>query len=164
MPYSTRNLSISSILFPSLNSSLEGISADLFFRGCRRHCPGCHNLELQTFQAPNKSAMDVVKAVQDNQVKILTLMGGEPLDVDHDALINLLEALKELCPDLRINLYTGYELEEVPEDIKSYVGSIKTGMYDETKLNKRPCFLASSNQRYYQRNSAGEFVQLYPAL
>lgn len=155
-------LSIASMLYPSLNSSLEGVSADIFFRGCYRHCPGCHNLELQTFTGPNTSIQQVLNAIGTSGTRIVTLMGGEPLDVPMDALLELLEAVHTHYPQVQVNLYTGYELPEVDQRVKDYVTVIKTGMYDETKLNKRPSFLASSNQKYFRKDEQGRFIQVYP--
>lgn len=155
-------LSVSSMLYPSLSSSLEGISADLFFIGCKRLCPGCHNSELQEFVPPNTSIAHVIETLKNNKVRILTLMGGEPLDVDIEVMLFLLQELKTHLPDLRVNLYTGYELDEIDSRLLGFFGSIKTGMFDRTQLNTPPSFLASKNQKYFQRDSYGKLVKVYP--
>lgn len=162
MDLTKKTLSIASVLYPSLNSSLEGISADIFFRGCKRHCPGCHNLELQMFTEPNYSIQQVIDAIRKHNIKIVTLMGGEPLDMPIDALLALMDAILAYCPDISINVYTGYELSQVDPRVKKYASVIKTGMYDETQLNRKPSFLASVNQKYFRKDGQGTFIQVYP--
>lgn len=146
----SERLSIQSVVYPSLNSNPDGISADLFFKGCTLHCKGCHNLELQSFSAPNTSIHTVIKAINKNNVKILTLMGGEPLDVNILLLHELLKILKKTFPYLKISLYTGHELSEVSPVLFGYLDYIKTGRYDCTQLNPKGSFLASKNQHFYK--------------
>ena len=155
-------LSISSMLYPSLNSSLEGISSDIFFRGCSHHCNGCHNTELQTFQEPNTSVQDVITAIRDNDVHIVTLMGGEPTEVKKEVMIFFLNTLNQELPWIKINLYTGMELMELDTDILGYCSAVKTGWYDKDNLSPKGSFLASNNQKYYRKENKGNFVAVYP--
>lgn len=154
--------SIQSIVFPSFNSNPDGISADLFFKGCKLHCNGCHNKELQEFDSPNTSISDIISALETNKVKILTLMGGEPLDVDKVLLLELLDSLKGEFPALQLSLFTGHELKDVPIGLFSYLDYIKVGRYDNTKLNPHGSFLASSNQKFYKivDNTHENYVKL----
>lgn len=147
--YSER-FSIQSIVFPSFNSNPDGISADLFFKGCKIHCKGCHNKELQEFGQLNTSVNDILRAVQKNNVQILTLMGGEPLDIDIIVLIDLLRLLKTNVPALKISLFTGYALSKLSISILQYLDYIKVGSYDETQLSPYGSFLASKNQKFYK--------------
>jgi anaerobic ribonucleoside-triphosphate reductase activating protein len=126
------------------------MSADLFFKGCNLHCKGCHNLELQTFSEPNTSIHDIIQAIQKNNIKILTLMGGEPLDVATVLLIELLRILKQTFPELKLSLYTGHQLHEVPHELFCHLDYIKVGKYDCNHLNPKGSFLASSNQKFYR--------------
>lgn len=157
-----KKFSIQSIVYPSLNSNPDGISADLFFKGCNIHCSGCHNKELQEFGAPNTSICNIIQAIENNGVKILTLMGGEPLDVDRLLLFELMKTLKRKFPELKISMFTGYKLKNVPVGIFSYLDYIKVGRYDNTKLTPQGSFLASSNQKFYKiiDNKRSEYVEL----
>lgn len=155
-----KTLSISSILFPSLNSSLRGISADVFFKGCKRHCPGCHNLELQTFAEPNHSVEEILGLIEEHEIKIITFLGGEPVDQPIEDFLHLLKSIYEKFPEVKMSMYTGYELEEVDTRILDFLSDIKTGSYREDLRNKRGSFLASSNQKYFQKNDYGKFVEV----
>lgn len=146
----TKAYSVQSLVYPSMNSNPDGISADLFFKGCSIHCKGCHNIELQRFSKPNTSLQDIITAIEKHGVKILTLMGGEPLDVHVVLLIKLMSVLKSKFPDLKIALYTGHSLEEICPAIFSYIDYLKVGRYDCECLNPQGSFLASSNQHFYK--------------
>ena len=154
-------LSIASILFPSLNSSMAGISADIFFKGCKRHCPGCHNLELQTFAEPNHSVEEILNLIEKYEIKIITLMGGEPVDQPIENILHLMWSIHRRFPSVRLSMYTGYELDEVDPRILDLLSDIKTGSYREDLRNKRGSFLASSNQKYFQKDDCGVFVEVH---
>lgn len=145
-----KKYSVQSVVFPSMNSNPDGISADLFFKGCTLHCKGCHNLELQRFSEPNTSILDIAQAIHKNNVKILTLMGGEPLDVGVVLLCDLLRNLKKLFPTLKFGLFTGHELKDLSHSLVEYLDYIKVGKFDCEQLNPKGSFLASKNQHFYK--------------
>lgn len=158
----TITLSISSVLWPSMNSSLSGLSMDIFFKGCKRHCPGCHNLELQTFAEPNHSVSEILSLIENTKTKVVTFMGGEPMDQPIESFLYLIETIRENFPEVRMSMYTGYELDEVDTRILDFLNDIKTGSYREDLRNKRGSFLASSNQKYFQKDEHGVFVEVHP--
>ena len=57
-------------------------------------------------------------------------------------------------------LHTGYELDEVDTRILDFLDDIKTGAYREDLRNKMGSFLASSNQKYFQKDDCGVFVEV----
>jgi anaerobic ribonucleoside-triphosphate reductase activating protein len=137
---------------------------DLFFYGCHRHCPGCHNLKLQKFMKPNSSALDVIKVIRKHanyHIYVLSLMGGEPLEVDINLLSNLIKEVKGEFPDIKVALFTGYELEDVPEQLKDMIDYIKTGWYDERQKAPYKSFLATKNQKMWKKVE-NTFVLQYP--
>ena len=165
MDYNKKSLSVSSMLFPSLNSSLDGISIDIFLYGCKRHCKNCHNKELQEFKAPNHSIADILAAIHRNlqyNVAVVTILGGEPLDTDNDILIDLILAIKNEFPKLKVAMFTGYEMSQIPLKVLKALDYVKTGEYDETKPSKFGSFLATTNQKMFKRISSGVFIQQYP--
>lgn len=167
MDYNKKSLAVSSMLFPSLNSSLDGISIDLFLYGCKRHCKNCHNKELQEFKAPNHSIADILAAIRRNiqyNVKVVTILGGEPLDTDNDTLIALILAIKNEFPNLKVSMYTGYEMSQIPLKVLKVLDYVKTGEYDEIKPSKFGSFLATTNQRMFKKSSDGTFLQQYPMI
>lgn len=155
MTHHDKIFSVQNLLFPSFSSNPDGISGDLLFKGCKRHCKGCHNLELQEFAPPDTSVNDIIRAIKANDIHILTLMGGEPLDQDIKALRYLICSVKDEVKGLKVSLYTGNEFEEIPEEILELVDYVKTGRYDEDNLSNGDYFLASYNQRFYKRANSG---------
>ena len=153
-------LSISTVLWPSMNSSLRGLSMDVFFRGCHRHCYNCHNLELQTFAEPNHSVEEILELIEKHGVGVVTLMGGEPVDQPVESILHLMESIRDRFPSVKLSMYTGYELDEVDTRILDFLDDIKTGSYREDLRNKMGSFLASSNQKYFQKDGCGVFVEV----
>lgn len=131
---------------PSLCDGL-GYRTVLFLQGCDLQCIGCQN----------KSAWDLTKGIK-KDVKVLaqelrekcfnkelTISGGEPL-MQTGALRELLEELK----DFDLCLYTGHELNEVPQSILTYLKYIKVGRFvQELRTTTKP-FVGSSNQRFME--------------
>lgn len=154
--------SIQSILYPSLNSNLDGISADIFFRGCRPpYCEGCHNLELQRFEKPNKSTEDIINSLKPyvDSLYVVTLMGGEPLDRSHKLLLELIVELKQQFSDIKVAVYTGYNLSQVPLEILEHIDYVKCGQYQGQNKTPFGSFLASKNQIMYQKSKDTWYIQ-----
>ena len=75
--------------------------------------------------------------------KKVTISGGEPL-LQKEAVIELLRELS----DFDLCLYTGHELEEVPEEILKYLKYIKVGRFIlEQRTSTKP-FVGSTNQKF----------------
>ena len=145
--------------FVSVDRTLE-----LYFVGCTRKCTGCHNEELQTINPSTiyYSPFGIIETLLDyitiaEQVHIL---GGEPLEQPRTAMVELCQLLKT-HGFKNIVLFTGYDIPEnkisksIP--IFQYIDYLKTGPYDQTKLNtekiKEPVLgleLASLNQKVYK--------------
>lgn len=140
--------SIHSIVFPSLNSNPDGISADLFFNGCKIHCKGCHNKELQDFKEANTSTSEILDCLLSNNVKIVTLMGGEPLDRSIDDLCYLVNSIK--AHGIKVSLFTGYCTSEIPSKLFKLLDYVKVGKFDCIHLNPVGSFLSSHNQHFYK--------------
>ena len=75
--------------------------------------------------------------------KKVTISGGEPL-LQKDALLELLEELK----DFDLCLYTGHEIEEVPEEILKYLKYIKVGRFILEERTSTTPFVGSKNQKF----------------
>jgi anaerobic ribonucleoside-triphosphate reductase activating protein len=131
-----------------LVSSLEYISVDLFFYGCSRRCIGCHNPELWEFKNPNLSAEEIVEIVNlAERAKVVTLMGGEPLEQEN--LIYLLGKLRETGKML--SLCTGFKLNEIPREVLELLSFVKTGAYIDSDRTPFKSFLSSKNQIFYSK-------------
>ena len=153
--------SVSSVLFPSFNSNLDGISIDIFFRGCSRLCPGCHNKELQEFVEPTVSIECIKKSLNSYRDKysVITLMGGEPMDVPKDRLLYLLKVLHTEFPEKKLSMYTSVDFKRVDVEILQLLDYIKCGFYDETSRTPTGEFLASKNQIMYKKKEGEWNIQ-----
>ena len=143
-----------------MNSSLSGLSMDVFFKGCKRHCSGCHNPELQTFSEPNHSVEEILGLIENTRTNIVTFLGGEPVDQPIESFLHLLNSIRDKFPEVKMSMYTGYELSDIDTRILEYLSDIKTGSYREDLRNKMGSFLASSNQKYFQKDDHGVFVEV----
>ena len=131
---------------PSLCDGL-GYRTVLFLQGCDLQCIGCQN--KSTWDLTKGIKKDVKVLAQELREKCfnkeLTISGGEPL-MQTSALRELLEELK----DLDLCLYTGHELNEVPQSILTYLKYIKVGRFvQELRTTTKP-FVGSSNQRFME--------------
>lgn len=141
------NLRINSIMNnPSLCDGY-GYRTVLFLQGCNLRCPGCQN--PSTWDINKGTLIDVKELADILRIKCinkkLTISGGEPL-LQTGSLLELLEELK----DFDLCLYTGHELDEVPQEILRYLKYIKVGSFKkELKTTLKP-FVGSTNQEFME--------------
>jgi len=100
----------------------DKISCNIYFSGCKnnKNCDikECHNPQLRLFNYgySSKSFEPLIQDQGKNYlVECFCLMGGEPFDQNPDELLELIEKLKKY--KLPIYTYTGYDLNDIPEDI-----------------------------------------------
>ena len=79
----------------------------------------------------------------------ITLSGGEPL-MQKDVVSEIVKKL----PDFDIALYTGHELNEVPDEILQNVNYVKTGPFVEKLKSSVTPFVGSTNQTFMKVNHA----------
>lgn len=123
-----------------------GVRSVVFFQGCHRRCPGCHNPETWSACGGRETT---VGAIEDQLLTLssrrVTISGGEPLE-QPVALHALVERLSEDGFD--IALYTGGSSEEVPKDVIKHLKYLKTGSFvQDLKTSTKP-FVGSSNQDF----------------
>lgn len=130
-----------------------GIRTTIFLQGCKHHCPGCHNPQLQGdggyFTTPKELAQELTDG--GNELK-LTLSGGEPM-LQADALFELLYEITMIMkrkPD--VWCYTGFTWEEIQQNhsmmrLVSLCDVIIDGRFEIDKRDTSLLFKGSSNQR-----------------
>ena len=138
-----------------------GVRASIFVSGCRFNCKGCFNKEAQDFNYGNKfdkKAEDkFMEYIKDNNVKGVSILGGEPLmQTMDDSLLNLLKRIKKES-NKEIWMWTGfvYEtaiLDEKRKEILNYVDVLVDGQFDESKKVLNLKFRGSTNQRIIDLN------------
>lgn len=124
-----------------------GLRTVLFLQGCKFHCKGCHN--KSTWDPCGGTAYEVEKLAeilrQRCSNKKLTITGGEPL-LQKEAVLKLCSELK----DFDLCLYTGYELDDVPQEILNYLRFIKVGLFEQSKMTSVLPFVGSTNQKFLE--------------
>jgi len=94
-----------------------GVRVTLFVSGCSHHCEGCFNEETWDFQYgqpfTEETADKIIAMLAPDYIEGLTLLGGEPLEpANRQALLPLVQAVKEKYPGKNIWCYTGYLFEQ----------------------------------------------------
>lgn len=148
----------SDIKYPDVANGL-GVRVSLFVSGCRRHCPECFNKEAQDFKYgkpfTDKEITFIESKLQLPQVRGLSLLGGEPMELENVVeLMSLCKYYKTQYPDKDIWCYTGYTIEELlnrnniaTKEILKYIDILVDGDFQIDKKNLSLKFRGSSNQR-----------------
>ncbi len=141
----------------STQYSLTYGAFEVYISGCDGLCGcTCHNRELWNFDLGShySNFMSYIKKKVtefSSVIEYIWILGGEPLLQDIDELYNMIIDLKGLGKE--IVLFTRFDLEEIPEEIKSICDFIKCGKYEEGCLSDsyicKGIKLATSNQKIY---------------
>lgn len=128
-----------------------GVRTVVFFQGCDIRCKGCHNQSTWDITKGKPITTDQLAEILKKQVvnKKITLSGGEPL-MQKDAVNELIDLLS----DFDIALYTGHEIEDVPDEILKKIRYIKTGSFQIDKKTSVKPYVGSYNQEFRRINNA----------
>ena len=130
-----------------------GLRMAIFFQGCRRGCPGCHNPGSWPLGGGRGVKADTLLegAGKNPLLAGVTFSGGEPL-LRAAALIPLAEGIGRLGLDLAI--YTGWTFEEIMEDgdasvlaLLGYASTLVDGPFILEQKSLVLPFRGSKNQR-----------------
>ena len=136
-------------------SNWDGITATIFFSGCKFHCPGCFNQEAWDFnhgQPFDKKAEDLfISYAKNPHVTGVCLLGGEVFQQDLDRILDLVIRIKR---EVRkpIHVWSGYTYEEIMSDEKKmvilcHVDTLVDGPFIFKRKDLRLKHRGSSNQR-----------------
>jgi anaerobic ribonucleoside-triphosphate reductase activating protein len=141
------------------------VRVSLFVSGCTHHCPGCFNLEAQSFTygAPFTPEVEdeILDACDKSFIAGLTILGGEPMEpVNQRGLLTLLRRFRARFGDSKtIWIYTGCVIEElrapsvsrwrteVTDEILSLIDVLVDGPFVMALRDPSLRFRGSSNQR-----------------
>ena len=129
---------------------------EIYISGCEKHpCKGCYTPELWNPAVGEELTKERYELLRLNildkldMIENLMVCGGEILEKPVEEVIELLQFLKQFKKP--IWLFTRFEIDKVPSEVKALCNYIKTGMYLQNKLtDKNIQFgykLASSNQK-----------------
>ena len=139
-----------------------GVRVSLFVSGCTHHCPGCFQPETWDFQYGSpftgETVAQILELLAPDHVEGLTLLGGEPMEpANREALLPLLDAVRQRYPQKSIWCFTGYTFEglrsgkpgpkETIDAMLSHLDVLVDGPFVEAKKNLNLRFRGSSNQR-----------------
>lgn len=138
-----------------VNGRLAGQS--LYVQGCRFHCPNCFNSDIWDFQGGKEWTSAAKKEFLDlsnrQYIKRISILGGEPLaDENVNDVCDLLMQTRNLYPDKKIWLYTGYTWEELIRDDKrkntiKFADVLVDGRYVDLEKDASLKWKGSRNQR-----------------
>lgn len=136
---------INSIKFNRSLVDGPGVRTVVFFQGCDLHCKGCQNPSTWEMKNGTEITTDELVTVLKKEVinKKVTFSGGEPL-MQVEALIDIVKKLS----GFDVAVYTGYEFEEIPQELLDNITYIKTGSFkEELKSTVKP-YVGSTNQEF----------------
>lgn len=136
----------------------EGVCISYWSQGCPHRCPGCHNPETWDFNGgteidEGELTSKILQAINKNNIqRNLSILGGEPL-CSHNIpyVIDLVNIVRTLYPNIKIFIWTGYRLEDIKEKYqKSLLDKIDVLIDGPFILEERDITLklrGSKNQR-----------------
>lgn len=99
-------------------SNGEGVGIALFVQGCHFHCLSCFNQDTWDFNGgkewTEKTKETFVKLADKPYIKRVSFLGGECLANENlEGVYDVIKDVKELFPDKKIWMYTGYTWESI---------------------------------------------------
>lgn len=135
----------------------KGIGISLYTQGCRFHCKNCFNSELWDIFGGKEWTEEVedkfISLASSSYLNRISILGGEPLiDENLDAIYHLIKRIKEIYPNKKVWLYSGYTYEELKNDPKrlkivEMCDILVEGRYVDELRDLTLKFRGSSNQR-----------------
>ena len=140
-----------------------GVRVSLFVSGCTHRCKGCFNEVAWDFDYgqpfTQETISDILKMLEPDYVKGLTLLGGEPFEPQNQpSILELLRQMKKRYPSKTIWAFSGYLFDkdilsrrlgpwEITKEYLGYVDVLVDGPFVESKKDLTLRFRGSSNQR-----------------
>ena len=153
-------------LIPYDAANGPGWRVSLFVSGCGFHCPGCFNPDAQDYAFGSVYTPDIKQkiedAVRDPRVTGLSLLGGDPLSQDVDALSELIDLVYAVRHSGKtVWMWTGFTWEDIFERAQCadttlwrmrkllvrMVDVLIDGQFIEALADPALAFRGSSNQR-----------------
>lgn len=129
-----------------------GIRASIWVSGCTNQCADCFNQEAWDFKAGKELTKARIETFANfgkpNIVKGFSILGGEPLQQNHDDMLYFIKRLRQINKPIWI--WTGYIFENLDDyqlDIVKEADVLIDGPFDKNKADPSLQFRGSSNQR-----------------
>jgi anaerobic ribonucleoside-triphosphate reductase activating protein len=132
----------------------EGLRTVIFFQGCPRKCPGCHNPDTQPYVGIEKTPKQIfkqLKSILDNTpfgIDGISLSGGDPLFQNDEELTDLLKMIKDNY-NYSIWCWTGYKFYKIKDKQSlKYIDVLIDGPYKKNEPTNK-LYRGSDNQCMY---------------
>lgn len=134
----------------------KGIVMSLWTQGCPHHCKGCFNPETWNpndgMEFTEKEEQYILNNINSfNVSRDLSILGGEPLCPENvKGVISLCKKFREVYPNKKIYIWTGYTLEnfnETQKEVLNYIDVLVDGQFKIELKNLSLKLRGSSNQR-----------------
>ena len=142
----------------------EGVCVSFFVQGCPHHCEGCFNPETWDFKGgqlyTDHTKWEIIEDIGANGLtRNFSILGGEPLDDRNLAMVDeVVSAVRQAYPNIKIFLWTGYTIESLSSVFDSRLGHILNtidilidGPFIEAKKDLSLKLRGSSNQRIFKK-------------
>lgn len=140
-----------------------GVRVTLFVSGCTNRCPGCFQPETWDFSYgqpyTEETEAEILKALEPSYIQGLTLLGGEPMELENQpVLLELARKVKSCFGGKDIWCYTGFTYEtdlrpggkrycQVTDRFLGCLDVLVDGRFIREKRNLMLSFRGSENQR-----------------
>lgn len=149
-------------------SNGTGIGVTLFVQGCSHlpHCKNCFNSKTWDFNSGKEWNKEVenkfLEYISQPFITRLSLLGGEPMDFS-ETLIQLIQKVKSIKPNIKIWLWSGFTLAEIMDnkmqsELLSYIDYLIDGRYIDELRDLSLNFRGSKNQVIYEKIN-GEWIK-----
>lgn len=132
----------------------EGICVSLWMQGCPHKCKGCHNPETWDFQGGREIdrqelMRDILNHINANGVlRNFSILGGEPLAPQNiEDTLYIIDRVREKFPNIKIFLWTGYLLKQLPINRLQNIDVIIDGQFELKNRDISLKWRGSPNQR-----------------
>ena len=142
----------------------EGVCVSFWVQGCPHQCPGCFNPETWDFKEgqpyTEHTKWEIIEDIGANGIKRnFSILGGEPLDDRNLAMVEeVVTAVRQAYPNIKIFLWTGYTIEDLSAVFNNKLSHIlKTidvlidGPFIEAEKDLSLKLRGSKNQRIFNK-------------
>ena len=131
----------------------KGCRISIFCSGCEHRCKNCFQPETWNFDYGKEFTEDTLNSILElakpDYISGLSILGGEPAHPRNlPEILKLTRKFKEVYPEKDIWMWTGYQLEDVFENlVDSGIDVVVDGRFIEDLKDLRLKYRGSSNQR-----------------
>lgn len=150
------------------NDIIDGsnVCVSFWVQGCPLHCKGCHNPSTWNFQEgleyTDHTKWEIIEAIGANGIqRNFSVLGGEPFALQNiDMTEEVISAVRQAYPNIKIFVWTGYTKEELAqryfiqlEHILGMIDVLIDGPFIQEQRNLDLKLRGSENQRVWVKEN-----------